>query len=117
MDFDFIAGPNHPSDSVDEQPTTVLASWLVMRAGGSVDFLVGVRPDVMTWRRSTPIAFFLPAERSVITSSGRRYILEGRPADRSDDDDQIRAMLDGHGIRGATDVTATYWAAMQAPVN
>lgn len=67
------------SPSVEEQPVVNLKAWRVIRMEDKL-FLVGFTRESSKLRATSPVKR-ISRDRTVITSSGRLYHLEGEPGD------------------------------------
>lgn len=65
--------------SVAEEPEVTVTKWGLVRLKGETYHLTGIHSDNGRGRISTPIVSFDHAAKTVVTSSGRVYRLQGPP--------------------------------------
>lgn len=86
-----------------------MLNWLVLRFEGH-DHLAGMCLETITVRVTSPIRSYDRGSRSITTTSGRRYLLQGRPQASIEVVQGLSALLRSFGLRieDATDVTSEY---------
>jgi hypothetical protein len=90
------------------EPEVTLIRWSVLRTDEG-DHLVGFNLGLQLGRVSTPIRRFDPGRRQCVTSSGRRYRLEGVPGQ---DPDAFYVCSQIDRADETIDVTPQYWQAI-----
>ena len=113
--LDFSSWRDAPSVSM--QPEVMIAAWRVFKDQGDERFLVGLLPNGITLRTTTPIVIVNVVSRSWLTQSGRLYQTPGPPTQDIQLQETMRLLVQAGGVCGAlSDATDEIWAAMQRAV-
>ena len=100
--------PLLPSSSIAEQPVVWLERWRVLQADLVFRHFVGFSMADQDGRVSTPIVSFNAVERTGITASGRRYVLEGPPGCDDDAEYVWECYATFFGFKEVLDVSDEY---------
>lgn len=101
----------------EAEPSMEVHSWRVMKAPSGELHLGTLRDrqtDRAVVRLTSALAWFDMAARSVTTASGRRYVLIGPPESRPLECMAIRNGAAELGLAGGIDISAQFWARLQA---
>ena len=85
--------------TVDDQPSAVINSWVLMRLpsddddGGEYDFRIVGRKPAGGWRVTTPLVALDLTSMTGTTQSGRQYRLEGDMVDVHDPPDIVADVI------------------------
>jgi hypothetical protein len=98
--------PVWPTRSIDEVPEVALTRWRIMRTDTGLYF-VGARPERGTCRVSTCIVEIDVVNRTGVTRSGRKYLLEGAAGSIGDEDSAYvwLAWCQANGVTDSRDIT------------
>ena len=113
--------PDFPSwrqaPDVRAQPEMLIVAWRVFKDQSGERFLVGLLPNGITLRTTTPIVIVNVVSRSWLTQSGRLYQTPGPPTQDIQLQETMRLLVQAGGVCGAlSDATEEIWAAMQRAV-
>jgi hypothetical protein len=101
---------------VRDQPAIEVVSWRLMKASSGALHLATLRhgqADQVVARLTSAIAHINCTSRTLTTSSGRLYVLQGPPESRPVERQALRDGAAALGLSGAIDVSEKQWEQMR----